>query len=72
MYTPNVSAHAGVTLKKHKQSNEKNTVKPTMNVFTEIAVSGYLLQRSLAGFPKFEKKKEKEKETAKTYTNTSK
>ena len=28
-----------------------------MNVFTEIAVSGYLLERSLAGFPKFEKKK---------------
>ena len=43
-----------------------------MNVFKEIAVSGYLLQHSLAGFPKFEKKKkEKEKETAKTYTNTS-
>ena len=42
---PNVSAHAGVTLKKktNKQSNEKNTVKPTMNVFKEIAVSGYLL-----------------------------
>ena len=71
MYTPNVSAHASVTLKKHKQSNEKNTVKPTMNLFTEIAVSGYFLQRSLAGFPKFEKKKKKEKETAKTYTNTS-
>ena len=28
-----------------------------MNVFTEITVSGYLLERSLAGFPKFEKKK---------------
>ena len=42
MYTPNVSAHAGVTPKKKNQT-KKNTVKPTMNVFTEIAVSGYLL-----------------------------
>ena len=39
-----------------------------MNVFTDIAVSGYLPQRSLAGFPKLEKKKPK---TAKVYTNTS-
>ena len=71
MYTPNVSAHAGVTPKK-KKIKRKNSVKPTMNVFTEIAVSGYLLQRSLAGFPKFEKKKKKKKkENAKTYTNTS-
>ena len=30
-----------------------------MNVFTDIAVSGYLPQRSLAGFPKLEKKKKK-------------
>ena len=30
-----------------------------MNV-TDIAVSGYLPQRSLAGFPKLEKKKEAE------------
>ena len=41
-----------------------------MNVFTDIAVSGYLPQRSLAGFPKLEKKKKKQK-TAKVYTNTS-
>ena len=31
-----------------------------MNVFTDIAVSGYLPQRSLAGFPKLEKKKKAE------------
>ena len=44
--------------KKNKQTiKRKNTVKPAINVFTEIAVSGYLLQRSLAGFPKFKKKK---------------
>lgn len=36
-----------------------------MNVLTEIMVSGYLLQRSLAGSPKLGKK------NAKTYTNTS-
>ena len=44
-----------------------------MNVLTENAVSRYLLQRSLAGFPKFEKKKERKKnqKTAKTYTNIS-
>ena len=47
-----------------------------MNTLTEVAVSGYLLQHSLAGFPKFEKnkqtnKKEKKQKTAKTYTNTS-
>ena len=36
-----------------------------MNVFTEIPVSGYLLQRSLAGSPKLGEK------NAKTYTNTS-
>ena len=28
-----------------------------MNMLREIVVSGYLLKRSLAGFPKFEKKK---------------
>ena len=63
MYTPNVSAHAGVTLKKKQTNNQtkKNTVKPTMNVFTEIAISGYLLQRFLAGFPKFEKKERNRK-----------
>ena len=27
-----------------------------MNVFTQITVSGFLLQRFFAGFPKFEKK----------------
>ena len=37
-----------------------------MNVLTEIMVSGYLLQRSLAGSPKLGKKK-----NAKTYTNTA-
>ena len=26
-----------------KDASKKNTLKPTMNVFTEIAVSGYLL-----------------------------
>ena len=41
-----------------------------MNVFTENTVSEYLLQRSVAGFPKLRKKKKKKK-TAKTYTNTS-
>ena len=39
-----------------------------MNVFTENTVSEYLLQRSVAGFPKLRKKKKK---TAKNYTNTS-
>ena len=29
-----------------------------MNTLTEVAVSGYLLQHSLAGFPKFEKNKQ--------------
>ena len=38
-----------------------------MNVFTKITVSGFLLQGFFAGFPKFEKKKQK---TAKTYTDT--
>ena len=38
-----------------------------MNVFTQITVSGFLLQSFFAGFPKFEKKKKKQK-TAKTYT----
>ena len=52
-----------------KNSNSQNTVKPTMNVFTENTVSEYLLQRSVAGFPKLRKKKKKK--TAKTYTNTS-
>ena len=45
-YTTNVNAHAGVTLKKNKQTNKQSNekyMKPTMNVFTEIAVSGYLL-----------------------------
>lgn len=42
----------------------------------EIVVSGYLLRRSLAGFPRFEKKKQrnkqkKKKKTSKTYINTS-
>ena len=48
------------------KSNKQNTVKSTMNVITDITVSGYLLQRCLAGSPKLGKKK-----TAKTYTNTS-
>ena len=56
-YTTNVNVHAGVTLKKN--SNSQNTVKPTMNVFTENTVSEYLLQRSVAGFPKLRKKKKK-------------
>ena len=47
-----------------------------MNMLREIVVSGYLLKRSLAGFPKFEKKKNKQtnkkrKNTSKTYINTS-
>ena len=46
-YTKNVSAHSGVTIKKKQLKKKKikkpNTVKPTMNVFTEIAVSEYLL-----------------------------
>ena len=45
-YTKNVSAHSGVTIKKNNKRKiikKPNTVKPTMNVFTEIAVSEYLL-----------------------------
>lgn len=47
-----------------------------MIMLREIVVSGYLLRRSLAGFPRFEKKKtkkqtKKEKKTSKTYINTS-
>ena len=49
-----------------------------MNVVTEIMVSGFLLQRSLAGFLKRNserKKKQKQKtekqKTANAYTNTS-
>ena len=38
-----------------------------MKVFTKITVSGFLLQRFFAGFPKFEKKKKQK--TAKTYTD---
>ena len=38
-----------------------------MNVFTNITVSGFLLQRFFAGFPKFRKKKKQK--TAKAYTN---
>ena len=36
-----------------------------MKVFTEITVSGYLLQRSLTGLPKFRKKKKRKKENRK-------
>ena len=43
-----------------KKSNKQNTVKPTIKVFTEITVSGYLLQRSLTGLPKLGKKRKKE------------
>ena len=43
-----------------------NTVKPTMNVFTKIAVSKYLLYCSLAGFPKLGKNKNKNKQKKKT------
>ena len=64
--------------KKIKQSNEQHSVKFTMNVVTEIMVSGFLLQRSLAGFLKRNserKKKQKQKtekqKTANAYTNTS-
>ena len=47
--------------KKQKQqlSNIRYTEKSTMNVFTKITVSGFLLQRFFAGFPKFEKKNRK-------------
>ena len=38
-----------------------------MNVVTEITVSRFLLQRSSARFPNFEKKKKKQK----IYTNAS-
>ena len=41
-----------------------------MNVFVDDKVSEYILQRSLAGFPKLGGKKQKQK-TAKTYTYTS-
>ena len=47
-----------------KKSNKQNKVKPTM-MFTEITVSGYLLQRSLTGLPKFRKKKKKERKPQK-------
>ena len=39
-----------------------------MNVFKQNTVSEHPLQRSLTGFPKLSKKKQK---TAKTYNNTS-
>ena len=46
-YTTNVSAHAGVTLKKTTTATtkikQKHTVKLTMNIVTEITVSGFLL-----------------------------
>lgn len=47
-----------------------------MKVVTEIMVSGFLLQRSLAGFlnrnsERKEKTKTKKQKTAKAYTNTS-
>ena len=51
---------------KQQQSNIRQTVKSTMNVFTKITVSGFLLQRVFDGFPKFEKKKT---ENRWTYTN---
>ena len=37
-----------------------------MNVFTQIIVSGFLLNRFLTGFPNLKRKKQK---TPKTYTN---
>lgn len=42
-----------------------------MKVFTEITVSGYLLQRSLNWTSEIQGKKKERKKTAKTYTNTS-
>ena len=43
-----------------------------MNVLKENTVSEYFLQRSLIGFPKLcQKKKNKNRKTQKTYTNTS-
>ena len=43
-----------------------------MNTLTEVAVSGYLLKRSLAGFPKFEKNKQTNKQTKKKKTENRK
>ena len=42
-----------------------------MNVLKENTVSEYFLQRSLIGFPKLCQKKNKNRKTQKTYTNTS-
>ena len=53
-----------------KKSNKQNKVKPTMKVFTEITVSGYLLQRSLTGLPKFRKKKKKKERKPQKLTLT--
>ena len=47
----------------------KHTVKLTMNMVTEIKVSGFLLQRSSTRFPNFGKKKPK---ILKTYTKKRK
>ena len=71
MYTPNVSAHAGVTLKKTQTIKRKKYSK-TNNVRVQRDCSFWISSIALLSWiSEIGKKKKKEKETAKTYTNTS-
>ena len=57
-------------LKETKSTTIKHTIHSKINnerVYIDYRVSGFLLQRFFAGFPKFGKKKKQK--TAKTYTN---
>ena len=71
MYTPNVSAHAGVTLKKTqtiKRKKYSKTNNERVHRDCRFWISSIAL---LSWISEIRKKKKKEKETAKTYTNTS-
>ena len=72
MYTPNVSAHAGVTLKKTqtiKRKKYSKTNNERVHRDCSFWISSIALLSWISEIRK--KKKKKEKETAKTYTNTS-
>ena len=70
MYTPNVSAHAGVTLKKTQTIKRKKYSK-TNNERVHRDCSFWISSIALLSWISEIRKKKKKKETAKTYTNTS-
>ena len=69
MYTPNVSAHASVPLKKTQTIKRKKYSK-TNNERVHRDCSFWISSIALLSWIS-EIRKKKEKETAKTYTNTS-